>query len=58
MYTVFYKRDSYNPYRTYFQNANRFVGSKSFANIEEAKEFANTVSEPRVYGPTGKKITI
>ena len=49
MYTVFYKKETYNPYKTYRQNANRYVGSKSFNAEVEAREFAKTVKESRIY---------
>ena len=49
MYTVFYKKDTYNPYKTYPQNANRYAGSKSFNTEVEAREFAKTVKESRIY---------
>lgn len=48
-YTVFFKRANYNPYRSYSQNANRYAGSKSFNTEPEAREFATTVREARVY---------
>lgn len=47
-YTVFYKTATYNPYRTYAQNANRKAASKSFDNEAKAKEFAKEVNG-RVY---------
>ena len=56
MYIVYYKRDSYNPQHTYPQNFNRFVGSKCFTTVEEARSFAETVAEPHIYSLTGKKI--
>lgn len=48
-YTVFFKKANYNPYRSYFQNANRYAGSKSFATELEARNFAESVSEARIY---------
>ena len=58
MYTVFYKKSTYNPHRTYFRNANRFVGSRGFATVEEARQFAATVAEPCIYSPAGKKVSL
>ncbi len=48
-YTVFYKKDHYNPYRTYPQNANRYAGSRSFKTEAEAREFATTVNQAKIY---------
>ena len=48
IFTVFYKADSYNPNRTYFQNQNRYARSKSFTNRAEAEAFAKEVNG-RVY---------
>ena len=48
-YIVFFKRAHYNPYRSYSQNANRYAGSRSFATELDAREFATTVKEARVY---------
>lgn len=54
-YSVTYKRDHYNPYKSYPQNANRYVGTKLFATETEAREFAATVKEPKIYY-LGKRI--
>lgn len=48
IFTVFYKADSYNPNRTYFQNQNRYARSKCFTNRAEAEAFAKEVNG-RVY---------
>ena len=48
IFTVFYKANSYNPNRTYFQNQNRYARSKSFATKAEAEAFAKEVNG-RVY---------
>ena len=48
-YTVFFKKANYNPYKTYYRNENRYAGSKSFETEAEAREFAATVENGRVY---------
>ena len=47
-YTVHYTSNTYNPYKTYYQNQNRYARSKPFDTLEEAKSFASTVNG-RVY---------
>ena len=47
-YTVHYTSNTYNPYRTYYQNQNRYARSKSFDTEAEARAFASTVNG-RVY---------
>lgn len=44
IFTVFYKVNSYNPNRTYFQNQNRYARSKCFTNRVEAEAFAKEVN--------------
>ena len=53
-YTVFFKANHYNPYKTYAQNANRYMRSKSFLTEAEARAFANEVSGEVYY--LGNKI--
>ncbi len=48
-YTVFFKKANYNPYKSYGQNFNRRAGSKSFETETEARAFAETVDNGRVY---------
>lgn len=48
-YTVFYNTKNYNPYKTYFQNANRRAASKSFDNEIEARNFASEVNGRTYY---------
>jgi hypothetical protein len=57
MFTVFYRKSQYNPYRSYYQNANRYAGSKSFKTLAEAKAFAATVNTKYIINPMGKKIS-
>ena len=56
MFTVFYKKENYNPYKSYPQNANRYAGSKSFKTEQEAKDFAETVDTKYIINPCGNKI--
>lgn len=44
-YIVFYEADTYNPYRSYGQNFNRYARAKRFDTLEEAREFAKTVKK-------------
>ena len=48
IFTVFYKSNTYNPNRTYFQNQNRYARSKNFSTKAEAEIFAKKVNG-RVY---------
>ena len=54
-YSVIYKRDHYNPHKSYPQNANRYVGIRLCVTETEAREFAATVKEPKIYY-LGKRI--
>lgn len=56
MFTVFYKKESYNPHKTYPQNYNRYAGSKSFKTENEARTFAETVNTKYIINPCGNKI--
>lgn len=56
MFTVFYKKENYNPFKSYAQNANRYVGSKSFKTEEEARGFAEIVNTKCIINPCGNKI--
>ena len=47
-YTVHYTANTYNPYKTYYQNQNRYARSKSFDTEAEARAFASAV-KGRVY---------
>lgn len=56
MFTVFYKKEKYNPFITYSQNQNRYAGSKSFKTEQEARAFAKTVNTKYIINPCGNKI--
>lgn len=53
-YTVFFKKENYNPFRTYYQNQNRYADSKSFVDENEARQFCKKVNGRLYY--LGKKI--
>ena len=55
-YRVHYRRENYNPYKTYFKNANRYAACKVVDTIEEAREFAATVKDAEIYTTTGVKV--
>lgn len=62
-YTVFFRMPMYNPYKTHFQNANRYTASrfardmeKVHAIIAEGEAKGWTVS--RVVSNTGKTVNI
>ena len=55
-YRVFYKRDNYNPHKTYARNANRYAACKTVDTLEEAKEFAATVKNAEIYTTTGVRV--
>ena len=48
-FIVYFKRDNYNQHITYARCQNRYVGSKCFATMEEAKTFAATQKNARIY---------
>ena len=56
MFTVFYKKENYNPYKSYPQNCNRLAGSKSFKTEAEARAFSKTVNTKYIINPCGCKI--
>ena len=56
MFTVFFKKKNYNPFRSYYQNQNRYAGSRSFNTETEAREFAKTVDTNCIINPCGHKI--
>lgn len=56
MFTVFFKKENYNPFRTYYQNQNRYAGSKSFKTEAEARSYARTVNTKYIINPCGCKI--
>lgn len=56
MFTVFYKKASYNPFKSYYQNQNRFVGSRGFKTEAEARDFAKSVDTKCIINPCGHKI--
>jgi hypothetical protein len=55
-YRVHYKKDNYNPYKTYARNANRYAACKVVDTLEEAREFAATVKNAEIYTTTGVKV--
>lgn len=56
MFTVFFRKANYNPNKSYYQNANRYSGSKSFKTESEAREFAEIVNTKYIINPCGNKI--
>lgn len=56
MFTVFFTKDNYNPYKSYYQNQNRYAGSRSFKTEIEARNFAVTVGIKYIINPCGNKI--
>lgn len=48
-FIVYFNREHYNQHITYARCQNRYVGSKSFATMEEAKTFAATQKNARIY---------
>lgn len=55
MFTVNYTTANYNQFRSYFQNQNRRMHSKSFKTEAEAIAFAKEVGG-KVINPIGKVI--
>lgn len=55
-FTVFYKLKNYNPYRSYYQNQNRYAASKTFDNENAARDFAKSVGASYIADNTGKNI--
>lgn len=43
MYTLFYRKPSYNPHRSYFQNQNRYAGCRR-CNKEEVPALIEELS--------------
>jgi spore maturation protein CgeB len=63
MFTIFYKKATYNPNRTYFQNYNRYAGCKSAKTPEEipsviAEIEAEGGTNVRVYDNCGRKVVL
>ena len=56
MFTVFFRKENYNPFRSYYQNQNRYAGSRSFNTEEEARSFAKSVDTKYIVNPCGNKI--
>ena len=64
MFTVFFETYTYNQHRTYFQNANRHMHSKSFKTLAEAQEFAESLKSNdnvrtntiEIYSPIGVRV--
>jgi hypothetical protein len=57
MFTVFFKKSAYNPYKSYAQNANRRVGSRSFKTYAQAYEFSKTVDTMHIINPMGQLLS-
>lgn len=55
-FRIHYLRDNYNPYKTYARNANRYAACKIVDTLDEAKEFAKTVKDAKIYTTTGVKV--
>ena len=49
MFTIFYKKPIYNPNRSYYQNQNRYAGSKVVNSLREVNE---AVAEIKAQGGT------
>lgn len=63
LYTIYYKRPTYNQHRTYHNNQDRYVGSRMardmesvYKIIEEIKAKGYTVTD--VYNGIGKKVEV
>ena len=54
MFTVFFRKENYNPFKSYYQN--RYAGSKSFRTEAEARSFARSVDTKYIVNPCGCKI--
>jgi hypothetical protein len=48
-FIVYFKKDRYNQNITYARCQNPFIGSKCFVTIEQAKTFAATQKNARIY---------
>lgn len=57
IYTINYKAN-WNGWDKHCQNANKFMRTKSFTNIDEARAFAKTVEVISAYNYIGKKIEL
>lgn len=55
LYTIFYKVNTYNPYKTYPQNQDRYVRSIAIKGTEEAYKKAKEIEEK--YANIGAKVT-
>lgn len=62
-YTIFYRRPNYNPYRSYFQNQDRYtahvsVSGKEAAEAKAAEIIASGYTIKAIYNGIGKKVSI
>ncbi len=48
-FIVYFKKDRYNQNITYARCQNRYVGSKCFSTMDQAKIFAATQKNARIY---------
>lgn len=55
-FRVHYKKESYNPCKSYFKNANRYAACKICDTLAQAEEFAATVKDAQIYTTTGVKV--
>ena len=55
LYTVFFHKRR-NPFITHSQACDGRTGSRSFATLQEALDFAETVPNPRIYSPVGRRV--
>lgn len=52
-YIVFFKKDTYNRFKTYPANYNRYASHQNFEKLDDAIDFAKTVNgEIRLFNNT------
>lgn len=57
LFVVTYKKEC-NPYIHHYQNSNRNIGTRIFANREEAKSFADNVEVLSIRNEVGQRISL
>jgi hypothetical protein len=55
-FAVTYSRATYNPFRSYPQNYNRYRATRIVVGLEAAKEFAATVPNATIRNSAGYKV--